>query len=183
MFFGIVFCIIFWTHFWPKIGQNWPQNLVHGTPLFLPFSRLRFFVVFLLISGSLLAPFWLKVGCRVFVMFFWSVFGRFLKCFWLVFGVDFTCFSHTCSNCVFAYFFLGWFSTLCTLSKHGIFKKPCVSKVKTLFWRNRPCRQPMRKCISWDGIVPCFLLKFRDFWSFFWHRFSHRFLDAFFDRK
>ena len=99
--------------------------------------------------------------------------------FWLNFLIIFTCFSHTCSNSVFAYFFLGRFSNVCTLSKHGIFKTHCFSRVKTLFWRNRLCRQPMRKCISWDGIVPCFLLNFRDFWSLFWHCFSHRFLDAF----
>ena len=87
------------------------------------------------------AHFWLKVGCRVFVMFFLSVFGRFLMRFWLVFGVDFTCFSHPCSNCVFAYFFLGCFLNVCTLSKHGIFKRHCFSRVKTLFWRNRLCRK------------------------------------------
>ena len=103
-----------------------------------------------------------------FAMFFGSVFGRFLTCFWLVFGVDFTCFSHPCSNCDFAYFFLGRFSNVCTLSKHGIFKTHCFSRVKTLFWRNRLCRQPMRKCISWDGIVPCLLLHFRDFWGSSW---------------
>ena len=118
-----------------------------------------------------------------FVMFFGSVFGRFLSCVWLVLGVNFACFSHTYSNCFFAYFFLGCFSNVCTLPKHAIFKKPCFSRVKTLFCRNRLCRQPMRKCISWDGIVPCFLLNFRDFWSLFWHSFSHRFLDAFFDQK
>ena len=41
----------------------------------------------------------------------------------------------------------------------------------------------MRKYISWDGIVPCFLLNVHYFLSFCWHRFSHRFLDAFFDQK
>ena len=82
--------------------------------------------------------------------------------FLLIFGMIFTCFSHTCSNSVFAYFFIGRFSNVCTLSKHGIFKTHCFSRVKTLFWRNRLCRQPVRKCISWDGIVPCFLLNFHD---------------------
>ena len=123
--------------------------------------------------GHLLAPFWLKVGCRVFVMFFWSVFGRFLTCFWLVFGVHFTCFSHPCSNCVFAYFFLGCFPNVCTLSKHGMFKKHCFSRVKTLFWRNRLCRRNLRILIFGDGIVPCFLLIFQVFWRVFRHRFPH----------
>ena len=112
-------------------------------------------------------------------MFFWSVFGRFLTRFWLVVCVNFTCFSHTCSNCVFAYFFLGRFSTLCTLSKHGIFKTHCFSVVKTLFWRNRLCRRNLRILILGGGIVPCFLLNFQVFWRVFRHSFSHRFLDAF----
>ena len=145
---GLVFAVFFFF-----LGGFHPGSL--------PFPPLS--VVF----WYLWAPFWLLLGCRVFVMFFWSVFKRFLTCFWLVFLVDFTCFSRPYSNCVFAYFFLGRFSNVCTLSKHGIFKTHCFSRVKTLFWRNRLCRQPMRKCISWDGIVPCFLLKFRDFWSLF----------------
>ena len=131
----------------------------------------------------LLAPFWLKVGCRVFVLFFLSVFWRFLTCFWLVFCVNFTCFSRPYSNCVFAYFFLGRFSNVCTLSKHGIFKTHCFSRVKTLFWRNRLCRRNLRILIFGGGIVLCFLLNFQVFWRVFRHRFSHRFFDAFLTKK
>ena len=112
-------------------------------------------------------------------MFFWSVFWWFLKCVWLVFVVSFTCFSHTCSNCVFAYFFLGCFSNVCTLSKHGIFKRHCFSRVKTLFWRNRLCRRNLRISILGGGVVPCFFVNFTVFWHVFQHSFSHRFLDAF----
>ena len=91
----------------------------------------------------------------------------------------FTCFSHTCSNSVFAYFFLGRFSNVCTLSKHGIFKRHCFSRVKTLFWRNRLCIRNLRISIVWGWIVPCFLLIFKVFRHVFRHIFSHRFLDAF----
>ena len=98
------------------------------------------------------------------------------KVFWRVFRHSF---SHTCSNSVFAYFFLGRFSNVCTLSKHGIFKTHCFSRVKTLFWRNRLCRQPMRKCIFWGWGRAFFLFNFKVFWHVFWHSFSHRFLDAF----
>jgi len=99
--------------------------------------------------------------------------------FLLIFGMIFTCFSHTCSNSVFAYFFLGCFSNVCTLSKHGIFKRHCFSRVKTLFWRIRLCRRNLRISILGGGIVPCFLLNFQVFWHVFQHSFSHRFLDAF----
>ena len=112
-------------------------------------------------------PLWLKLACHFFGVFFGPVFWWFVMRFWLIFLMIFRCFSHTSSNRVFAYFFLGRFSNVCTLSKHGIFKKPCFSQVKTLFRRNRLCRQPMRKCISWDGIVPCFLLNVHDFWCVF----------------
>ena len=91
----------------------------------------------------------------------------------------FICFSHTCSNSVFAYFFLGRFSNVCTLSKHGIFKTHCFSRVKTLFWRNRLCKTILRISIVWGWIVPCFLLIFKVFRHVFRHIFSHRFLDAF----
>ena len=129
------------------------------------------------------APFWLKLGCRVFVMFFWSVFRRFLTCFWLVFLVDFTCFSRPYSNCVFAYFFLGRFSNVCTLSKHGIFKKHCFSRVKTLFSRIRLCRRNFRIFFFGDRIVPVFLLNFQVFWHVFLRSFSHRFFNAFFTKN
>ena len=91
----------------------------------------------------------------------------------------FICFSHTCSNSVFVYFFLGRFSNVCTLSKHGIFKRQCFSRVKTLFWRIRLCRRNLRILIFWGRIVPCFLLNFQVFWHVFRHIFSHRFFDAF----
>ena len=161
---GLVFAVFFFF-----LGGFHPGSL--------PFPPLS--VVF----WSPLAPFWLKVGCRVFVMFFLSVFGWFLTYFWLVFGVDFTCFSHPCSNCVFAYFFLGCFSNVCTLSKHGIFKRHCFSQVKTLFWRIRLCRRNLRILIFGGGIVPCFWLNFQFFLHVFQHIFSHRFLDAFFYQK
>ena len=95
----------------------------------------------------------------------------------------FICFSHTCSNSVFAYFFVGCFSNVCTLSKHGIFKTHCFSRVKTLFWRNRLCRRNLRISILGGGIVLCFLLNFQVFWRVFRHRFSHRFFDAFLSKK
>ena len=112
-------------------------------------------------------------------MFFWSVFRRFLTCFWLLFWVDFICFSRPYSNCVFAYFFLGRFSNVCTLSKHGIFKRHCFSRVKTLFSRIRLCIRNLRISIFWGWIVPCFLLNFTFFWRVFLHSFSLRFLDTF----
>ena len=127
---GLVFAVFFFF-----LGGFHPGSL--------PFPPLS--VVF----WSPLAPFWLQVGCNFFVMFFGSVFLRFLSCFWLVWGVNFACFSHTCSNCFFAYFFLGCFSNLCTLSKHGIFKTHCFSWVKTLFWRNRLCIRNLRISIFW----------------------------------
>ena len=98
---------------------------------------------------------------------------------WFFFGMNFTCFSHTCSNSVFAYFFLGCFSNVWTLSKHGIFKKHCFSWVKTLFWRIRLCRRNLRIFIFGGGIVPCFLLNFHVFWRVFRHICSLRFLGAF----
>ena len=48
--------------------------------------------------------------------------------------MKFTCFTHTYSGSVFAYFFLGCFSNVCTLSKHGIFKQHCFTLVKTFFF-------------------------------------------------
>ena len=158
---GLVFAIFFFFF----LGGFHPGSL--------PFPPLS--VVF----WSPLAPFWLQVGCNFFVMFFGSVFLRFLSCFWLVLGVNFACFSHTCSNCFFAYFFLGCFSNLCTLSKHGIFKTHGFSRVKTLFWRNRLCIRNLRISIFWGWIVPCFLLNFTFFWRVFLHSFSLRFLDTF----
>ena len=116
-------------------------------------------------------------------MFFWSVFRRFLTCFWLLFLIDFTCFSRPCSNCVFAYFFLGCFSNVCTLSKHGIFKRHCFSQVKTLFWRIRLCRRNFRIFFFGDRIVPVFLLNFQVFWHVFLRSFSHRFFNAFFTKN
>ena len=103
--------------------------------------------------------------------------------FLLIFGMIFTCFSHTCSNSVFAYFFLGRFSNVCTLSKHGIFKTHCCSRVKTLFWRIRLCRKKIRIFFLGDRIVPVFLLNFQVFWRVFRHSFSHRLLDAFLTKK
>ena len=126
---------------------------------------------------------WLGLGCYFFVMFFGSVFWRFLTRCWSIVGKNFTCFSHTCSNSVVAYFFLGCFSNVCTLSKHGIFKKHCFSRVKTLFWRNRLCRRNLRISILGGGVVPCFLLNFQVFWRVFRHRFSHRVLGRIFDQK
>ena len=57
-FFSIVFRIDFWTHFLSKNRSKMTPKDVGAPPLFRPFSRLCFFVVFLLISGSLLASFW-----------------------------------------------------------------------------------------------------------------------------
>ena len=101
----------------------------------------------------------------------------------VAFVVIFTCFLHPCSNCVFAYFFFERFSNACTLSKHGIFKKHCFSRVKTLFWRNRLCIRNLRISIVWGWIVPCFLLIFKIFRHVFRHIFSHRFLDAFLSKN
>ena len=58
MFFCVVFRIDFLMHFLPKICLNCPLNLVHLTSLFRPFSRLRFFVVFWSLLGSLLTAPW-----------------------------------------------------------------------------------------------------------------------------
>ena len=87
--------------------------------------------------------------------------------FLIIFGMIFTCFSHTCSNCVFAYFFLGRFSNVCTLSKHGIFKKHCFSRVKTLFSRIHLCRRNFRIFFFGDRIVSVFCLIFKFFDMFF----------------
>ena len=103
--------------------------------------------------------------------------------FLLIFGMIFICFSHTCSNSVFAYFFLGRFSNVCTLSKHGIFKRHCFSRVKTLFWRNRLCIRNLRISIFGDRIVPVFLLNFQVFWHVFQLSFSPRFFNAFFTKN
>ena len=61
-FFGIVFRIDFWTHFLIKNRSKMSQKDVAAHPFFRPFSRLRFFMVFLLILGSLLAPLWHPLG-------------------------------------------------------------------------------------------------------------------------
>ena len=116
----------------------------------------------------------------VFVVFLGNVFCRCWISFWLVFGVNFACFSHTCSNNVFGYFFLGVFSYACKLSKHGIFKTHCFSKVKTLFWRNRLCIRNLRISFFGGWIVPCFLLNFKFFWRFFlWYFFASIFRHIF----
>ena len=105
-----------------------------------------------------------------------------MRC-WLICGMFFTCFSHTCSNNVFAYFFLGRFSNVCTRSKHGIFKKHCFSRVKTLFSRIRFGRRNFRIFFFGDRIVPVFLLNFQVFWHVFLRSFSHRFFNAFFTKN
>ena len=48
-FFSIVFRFDFWTHFLSKNRSKMSPKLSSAPPLFRPFSRLRFFVVFLLI--------------------------------------------------------------------------------------------------------------------------------------
>ena len=86
MFFCVVFRIAFLMHFLPKICQNWPQKMLHLTSLFRPFSRLWSFVVFLLISGSLLAPLWHPLGsCRCPRGSICYPFGSIWACFFLLF--------------------------------------------------------------------------------------------------
>ena len=155
---GLVFAVFFFF-----LGGFHPGSL--------PFPPLS--VVFWPPFGNISHNFGWKWVVVFSLCFFGTVFGRFLMRFWLVLGVNFTCFSHPCSNCVFAYFFLGCFSNVCTLSKHGIFKRHCFSRVKTLFWRIRLCRRNLRILIFGGGIVPCFLLNFQVFWHVFQHIFSH----------
>ena len=112
---GLVFAVFFFF-----LGGFHPGSL--------PFPPLS--VVF----WSPLGPPLVESGLLFFRYVFWECFLTIFDVFLISFcWVNFTGFSHTCSNCVFAYFSLGCFSNLCTLSKHGIFKKHCFSQVKALF--------------------------------------------------
>ena len=61
-FFSIVFRFDFWTHFLSKNKSKMSPKLSSAPPLFRPFSRLCFFVVFLLLLGSLLIALWDPFG-------------------------------------------------------------------------------------------------------------------------
>ena len=61
-FFSIVFRFDFWTHFLSKNRSKMSPKLSRAPPLFRPFSRLRFFDVFLLLLGSLLTALWDTLG-------------------------------------------------------------------------------------------------------------------------
>ena len=152
---GLVFAVFFFF-----LGGFHPGSL--------PFPPLS--VVF----WSPLGPPLVESGLLFFRYVFWECFLTIFDVFLISFcWVNFTGFSHTCSNCVFAYFSLGCFSNVCSFSKHGIFKKHCFSQVKTLFWRIRLCRSILRISILGVGIVPCFLLNFNVCWRAFRHIFSH----------
>ena len=60
--FRHIFSHRFLDAFLSKNRSKLTPKLSPAPPLFRPFSRLRFFVVFLLISGSLLAPLWHPLG-------------------------------------------------------------------------------------------------------------------------
>ena len=61
-FFGIVFRIDFKAHFLIKNRSKMNQKDVAAHPFFRPFSRLRFFMVLLVLLGSLLTALWHPLG-------------------------------------------------------------------------------------------------------------------------
>ena len=160
----------------PTAGVCWASKCLRASFPRAPFPAVGlFFAVFIIFvsrrfhPGSLPFPplsvvFWSPFrpslaffGSLFLSEYFYLFFLCFLMSVWFIIWINVTCFSHTCSNSVFAYFFLGCFSNVCTLSKHGIFKTHCFFSSKNVILEEPPLQKKFENLDFWGWDRALFL--------------------------